>query len=107
MSRLAAVRSSCILALAIASIGRAGAQDPETFPIPTPEQRAEVRKGHIKLPPEAPLLAGPQDNYDVQHYLIELEFVPLGKSVTGSVTMTAKSLVAGFQHVILDLSNPP
>src|SRR5512145_301666 len=109
MSRLAGVSSSCILALAIVSIGPAGAESPETFPIPTPEQRAEVRKGHIKIPFEQAFqpLAGPQDNYDAKHYLIELEFVPVTKSVSGSVTMTAQSLVAGFQHVILDFyANP-
>ena len=106
MPRLSAVRSSCLLALAIASTGRAAAQAPETFPIPTREQREEVRKGHIKLPIQTTSqpLVGPQDSFDVQHYLIELEFVPFpGKTVAGSVTMTAKSLVPGFQHVILDL----
>ena len=104
MSRRAAVWSLCAFALAF-SLEPAGAQDLDTFPIPTPEQREQVRKGHIKFPsPEAaqPLL-GPQDDFDVQHYLIDLEFVPLTRSVTGSVTMTAQSLVPNLQHVILDL----
>jgi aminopeptidase N len=105
MPRSAFVRPFCVLSLVAILSGPAAAQAPEIFPIPTPEMREQVRKGHIKLPPAeaAPLLVGPQDNYDVQSYLIDLEFLTGSRSVTGSVTMTAQSLVAGFQHVILDL----
>jgi aminopeptidase N len=100
-------RSISALVPAVVLAASAAAQEIPNFPIPTPEMREQTRKNHIKLPPEAPQLAGPQDNYDVTHYLIDLEFVPVTKSVTGSVTMTATSLVAGFQHVILDFYTNP
>jgi len=107
MLRPAVRWSVCVLASSVLLALGAAAQDPSTFPIPTPEMREQTRKGHIKFVPESGLLAGPQDNYDVQHYLIDLEFVPVTKSVTGSVTMTATSLVNGLQHVILDFHTNP
>ncbi|HJQ99825.1 MAG TPA: M1 family aminopeptidase [Candidatus Polarisedimenticolaceae bacterium] len=102
MSRPSVSRSICALVPTLVLAASAAAQEIPNFPIPTEEMREQTRKGHIKLPPEAPQLAGPQDNYDVQSYVIDLEFIPVTKSVTGSVTMTATSLVNGFQHVILD-----
>ena len=45
-----------------------------------------------------------QDDVDVQHYFLDLEFIPSTRRVTGSVTVTGKSLVNGFQHLVLDLA---
>jgi aminopeptidase N len=44
-----------------------------------------------------------QDDVDIQDYFLQLEFIPSNRSVTGSVTVTGKSLTNGFQHVVLDL----
>jgi len=102
MSSRLVSRSIYALVSILVLAASAEAQEIPNFPIPTPEMREQTRKGHIRLVPETVSLAGPQDNYDVQHYLIDLEFVPVTRSVTGSVTITAQSLVAGLQHVILD-----
>ena len=82
-----------------------------TFPIPTPEQREAIRKGHLRLggmtalrTPEQDAILAAQDDVDIQHYFLDVEFVPNSQSVTGSVTVTGKSLVAGFQHLVLDLA---
>jgi len=82
-----------------------------TFPIPSPEQREAFRKSHVRLgglqalrTPEQDAILAAQDDVDVQHYFLDVEFVPASQSVTGSVTVTGKSLVAGFQHLVLDLS---
>ena len=107
MSRRSGLSSIFACASTLLLAGSIAAQEIPNFPIPTPEMREQTRKGHIKYVPEAVQLAGPQDNYDVQHYLIDLEFIPVSKSVTGSVTITAQSLVAGLQHVILDFYTNP
>jgi aminopeptidase N len=83
------------------------------FPIPTPEQREELRKSHLRIPgltpaagvePEVAMIVAAQDDVDIQHYLIAVEFIPTTRSVIGSVTVTGKSLVPGFQHLVLDLA---
>jgi hypothetical protein len=109
MSLKVCVLACACLALFAASSARAG--EPESFPVPTPEQREQLRKGHLRLGGmNAPLSAAEtmiaiaQDDVDIQHYFLDLEFVPSTRSVTGSVTVTGKSLVDGFQHLVLDLA---
>jgi aminopeptidase N len=75
-------------------------------PIPTPEQRQALHKGHVATQPQATVAA--QDNFDVTQYFLDLEFRPNGAGsssglVLGSVTITATSLVPGLQHLVLDL----
>jgi aminopeptidase N len=88
--------------------------EPRSLSIPTPEEREQFRKGHLRLGRmRAPLsqsqsaLATAQDDVDIQHYFVVLEFIPSALSatgsVTGSVTVTGKSLTNGFQHLVLDL----
>ena len=99
---------ACVVLLAAAS-ARSG--EPESFPVPTPEQREQFRKGHLRIGGTSETLAAAeatiaaaQDDVDVLHYLLDLEFVPSTRRVTGSVTVTGKSLVNGFQHLVLDLA---
>jgi len=108
---LASARAlSCVFAgLLIASSLRAG--EPEAFPVPTPEEREQLRKSHIRiggmkapLSTEESALASAQDDMDVQHYFLQLEFIPSTQRVTGAVSVVGKSLVNGFQHVVLDLA---
>ncbi len=79
-------------------------------PIPTPEQREALRKhlpvkasdlGKAKSPEQAALLAL-QDDVDILHYFLDLDFVVATRSVEGSVTITGKALVDGFQHLVLN-----
>jgi hypothetical protein len=99
-----------IAALLAVSSARSGEPDP--FPFPTPEEREPLRKSHIRpsatigpLTAEAAAVLAAQDNVDIEHYLIAVEFIPTNQSVTGSVTVTGKSLVNGFQLLVLDLAS--
>jgi aminopeptidase N len=98
---------ACVVFLAVSSTSGV---EPESFPIPTPEQRKEFRKGHMRSgETEAPLAAAAavatvQDDVDILHYFLDIEFIPSTRRVTGSVTVTGKSLVDGLQHLLLDLS---
>ena len=100
---------TCALACVLtASMARSG--DPESFPVPTQEERDELRKSHLRIAGmSAPLsadqsaLASAQDDVDIQHYFLVLEFIPSMQRVTGSVTIIGKSLVDGTQHLVLDL----
>src|SRR5262245_28169061 len=98
----------CTLALTTAT--RAAAAPP--FPVPTPEEREALRKSHFRLTGlNAPLteqqqtIAAAQDDVDIRKYFLDLEFIPNTRTVTGSVTITGASLVAGFQHLVLDLAS--
>jgi len=99
---------SVLAALLAASSARSG--EPELFPVPTLDERDQFRKSHVRLSGlNEPLsgqeiaIAAAQDDVDIQHYLLVLEFIPTTRGVTGSVTVTGKSLVNGFQHLVLDL----
>src|SRR5262245_32085104 len=91
----------------VPAFGQTAAYDP---PYPTREQREAIRKSHVWLGTrqaprtmqEEALLAA-QDDVDIQKYFLDLDFVPTTRIVSGSVTITGKSLVAGFQHLVLDL----
>lgn len=43
-----------------------------------------------------------QDDFDVTHYKLELTFTPATEIVSGTVTITGTSLVAGLSHLDLD-----
>ena len=99
---------SVLAALLVASSVRSG--EPEPFPVPTLDERDQFRKSHLRLSGmNEPLtgqevaIAAAQDDVDIQHYLVVLEFIPTTRGVTGSVTVTGTSLVNGFQHLVLDL----
>ena len=99
---------SVLVALLVASSVRSG--EPEPFPVPTLDERDQFRKSHLRLSGmNEPLtgqevaIAAAQDDVDIQHYLVVLEFIPTTRGVTGSVTVTGTSLVNGFQHLVLDL----
>ncbi len=99
---------SVLAALLIASSVRSG--EPEPFAVPTLDERDQFRKSHLRLSGmNEPLtgqevaIAAAQDDVDILHYLVVLEFIPTTRGVTGSVTVTGTSLVNGFQHLVLDL----
>ena len=98
----------CLAGVFAVSLARAG--DPESFPVPTPEERAQFRKSHLHvggmgapLSAEENAIAAAQDDVDIQRYFLVLEFIPTTRRVTGSVTIIGKSLVDGTQHLVLDL----
>jgi aminopeptidase N len=104
-ARLAASAFAAVLAVTSVRSG-----EPDPFPAPTLEEREQFRKSHLRLsgmtaPPtvQQAAIAAAQDDVDIQHYFIVLEFIPTTRGVTGSVTVTGKSLVNGFQHLVLDL----
>jgi hypothetical protein len=107
--RLSKLAALCVCAFLVrASLARAG--DTELFPIPSPEERAQFQKSHLKiggmsapLSAEETAVAAAQDDVDIQHYFLVLEFIPATRRVQGTVTVTAKSLVNGTQHLVLDL----
>ena len=99
--------SVCIGILAAAS---ARSAEPDPFPIPTPEEHDQFRKQHLHIAGlYAPLsddqsaLAAAQDFVDIQHYLLDVEFLPETQEVNGSVTVTATSLVNDLPRLVLDL----
>src|SRR5262245_12135849 len=84
--------------------GAAGCQ-----PLPEGEEIATEDysvKGNYWRPRSAqPLelaIATNQDDFDVTHYKLELAFAPTTQIVSGTVTITGKSLVAGLSHIDLD-----
>ena len=83
---------------------------PRELPPPlSPQERARVFGWEGKPEPAAPTLASvaaaaAQDDFDVTHYVIDLDFDEVARSVSGSVTLTAVSLVPGLARVPLDLS---
>ncbi len=93
--------ASTVVAVTIAS-AQAPPYDP---PYPTREQRQQLRKGGSRAtPPPGPSAAATaQDDYEVQHYFLDLEFDPTTRLVSGSVTITLKSVVPSLTHVVLDL----
>jgi len=102
-------------ALALLLAGPAAASGvPYDPPIPTREQRAVLHR----LQPEPALeprtlqetlLRAAQDDIDVTHYFLDLDFRPPGPvgngQVVGAVTVTATSLVEDLQHLLLDLTD--
>jgi aminopeptidase N len=105
------VRSTIVLGLSVLAASAALAA-PESFPIPTREEREALRKSHVRLGGMAePLsadqraIAAAQDDVDILNYFLDVEFVPASRSVTGTVAITGQSLVAGFQHLVLDLKS--
>ncbi len=83
-------------------------------PIPTPEQRkAALGIDDTPVPRPAPTeqqraARELQDAIDVTRYLLDLAFQPsaipgVNGSVSGTVTITARSLVDGLEHLVLDL----
>ncbi len=98
------------LSLTLVAARSAAAQGSDAFPVPSVEDREQLRKQHIRLSRMSPLLsasqeavASAQDDMDVQHYFLQLDFTPSTQRVGGAVSVTATSLVNGFQHVVLDL----
>jgi aminopeptidase N len=109
MSPLTRVLVSVCLGFLTVSLTRAG--EPDLPPIPSLEQRDQLRKSHVRLSgmsepltSEQYAIAAAQDDVDIQHYFIVLDFNEVSRSVAGSVTITGKSLVNGFQHLVLDLA---
>ena len=104
------MRIAVALAGGLLLAGAVRAQTTYDPPYPTQEQRDALRKSSLTLPgrfgtpndPQRALLAA-QDDMDVTHYFLDLDFIPASRSISGSVTVTATSLVAGFRHVVLDL----
>jgi hypothetical protein len=98
------------LAVAVPAAGPAVGYDP---PIPSREDREMLHKGPVRIgdahrpsAPEVDALRAVQEDFDVTHYLLDLEFDDRDRTVAGSVTMTADSLVPGLQNVVLDLLEP-
>ena len=104
-----ALAAVCVATL---SITIASAAPAATLVIPTREEREALRKSHLRLTgftepltEQQQAIALAQDDMDVQSYFLDVEFIPGNRSVSGSVTITAQSLVSGFQHLVLDLRN--
>jgi hypothetical protein len=104
------VRASIAVCALLAASAAAVAGPSGDIDMPTREEREALRKSHMKLggmtepmaASEMALLAA-QDDVDILSYFLQVEFIPASRSVTGSVTITGQSLVAGFQHLVLDL----
>ena len=103
----ATVRSCLSLSLLLALPLLASAGDP---PIPSKEDRRslligqphQLRSQHPLSARETAALAS-QEDFDVTHYLLKLTFDEAQETVSGSVTMTATSLLDGLQNVSLNL----
>ena len=84
---------------------------PAPFQAPTREERQSLlktqrlRSAGTGRTPEEIALSNTQDDVDVQSYLLDVEFIPSSRSVTGTITITAMSLVPGLQHLVLDLAS--
>lgn len=104
-------RSEVLFTLWLGWLLPLAAQAADLPPILDPAERDRVLMGHAKA-----TLAGPgpttiraalalanQDNFDVTHYLIDIDFAPANQTLAGAVTITADSLVNGLQSVVLDL----
>ena len=115
MSAVRSSSSACILVAALLLAPAALAAPPDYDPpIPSRELRQSVRTKAEPVTPQpavtsarAETLAAAQDDFDVTSYLLDLDFQPDGTTgkgtVSGSVTITAESLVDGLEHVVLDL----
>jgi aminopeptidase N len=100
--------AAAAIAFAIALVPLPGRT--ESMPVPTREERDLLRKSHVRLSgmgapktlEENSILVA-QDDVDVTRYFLDLEFDPAARTVSGKVTVTGRSLVGGFQHLVLDL----
>lgn len=108
-SRIApTARASCALLLVALFSGTSGAAEkPAPF---TPEERDEIfrrpastRPQKRTATPEEIRAATSQDDFDVTSYLLDLTFNPATSWVSGSVTITATSLVDRLQGAPLNL----
>jgi len=93
--------------LCFAPVSAAGPPDGR---YPTREERDAFRKASRPRPqPESSLTAEQagailaQEDFDVLHYFLDLEFSGSSKTIQGSVTITAQSLVTGLTTLTLDL----
>ena len=98
------------LLLAFGGISGAGARGAdELAPIPTPEERAEVRKQEgRRLPAPTPAtegagIEGAAVGVDALHYTLDLTFNATSKTVSGSVTGQFEALNAGLTALVLNL----
>jgi len=104
------LRGSALAVLLAASSVHSG--EPVALHVPTFDEHDQLRKSHVRLsgmnePPTGQEIAitAAQDDVDIQHYLVALEFIPATRVVSGSVTVTGMSKVNGFQHLVLDLAS--
>lgn len=102
------MRKVTLALLTAASMLSAAAAEP--LSIPSPEEREAFRKNHrTYLPATGPKTRAAseafavQDDFDVLHYFLDLEFEPTTRTVGGTVTVTLRSLVPSLTHVVLDL----
>lgn len=109
---LAAFLVAAVVLVAVAPSSPVAARSPYDPPYPSVEERDNLRKGELRLGrswavpgPDQEALLGYQDDVDVLHYFLDLDFAPATRTVSGSVTVTGKALVNGFQHLVLDLAD--
>ena len=100
----------CTLSLSLAIA--ADPAPPRETQIPTPEERERLLWGARREPAPAPAdtlhataQRAAQDNFDVTNYFLDLTFDEVARRVTGTVTVTATSLLNGLTHVVLDLND--
>jgi len=98
------------LVVAVVAAGPVAGYD---SPIPSSEDRERLHKGPVTADdlrspaaPEVDEQRSVQDDFDVTHYLLDIEFDERDRTLAGSVTVTATSLVPGLQNVVLDLVYP-
>ncbi|HEX6850771.1 MAG TPA: M1 family aminopeptidase [Candidatus Polarisedimenticolaceae bacterium] len=103
------MRRSCALLL-LACFSSLFVSAAEPLIIPSPEERAEFRKNHKSyIPPLGPKTRAAaeaweaQEDFDVLHYFLDLEFTLSSRNVSGTVTATVKSLVPSLTTVPFDL----
>jgi hypothetical protein len=99
-----------VLALALSFGVDVLADAPGAARIPTQEERETLlRKPPRPSSPPAILsseqeaLLAAQDDVDVTHYFLDIEFNHGSRTVSGSVTVSGTSLMSGFEHLVLDL----
>lgn len=107
-------RLCCAAVVLVAGSAAFAAEPADVQPIP-PERREEIRRDRpvrarakraVSLAAaEAASKAAGQDDFDVLSYALDLSFDPTARTVSGTATITARSLVPSLTHVALDLAD--
>jgi len=97
--------------LSACGLAAAAEQAPELH-IPTADERDRYLIGDraflsdkLRKTPEQEALAASQNDYDVTNYFLDIDFDEVTKTISGSVTITATSLIDGLTHMLVDLDS--
>jgi aminopeptidase N len=110
MHRFIQITGTLALTLTVSAMLPLLAQTDAPPPILSQEERRALLIGPktdavgVRPPvPARPEAVAAQEDYDVTSYLLDLSFDDVERTVSGTVIVTATSLVDGLQHVPLDL----